>query len=132
MPLKVDVRINDKLIERIHIGRLNADGGTKPGTVNDYGVIRGAEEIVLANEPPFDRRAFKTEPEWTDWLEPDGQFQHTYDDGTLACVMKALAQLTPELAADVATVVTARLEAENAQLRQQVTELQAAIDAPPF
>jgi hypothetical protein len=132
MPLKVDVRINNELIERIHIGRLNAGGGTKPGTVNDYGVIRGAKEVILTDEPPFDRRAFKTEPEWVDWLEPDAQFQHTYGDGTLACVMKALAKLTPELAADVATVVTARLEAENEALRKQVTELQAAIDAPPF
>lgn len=132
MPLKVDVSINDELIERIHIGRLNAGGGTNPGTVNEYGVIRGAKEVILADEPPFDRRAFRTEPDWVEWLEPDAQFKHTYGDGTLTCVMKALANLTPELAADVATLVTARLEAENTELRKKVVELQAAIDAPPF
>lgn len=132
MPLRVDVCINDELIERIHIGRLNAGGGTKLGTVNQYGVIHGVKEVILSDEPPFDRRAFPASPEWVDWLEPDAEFEHTYGSGTLTCVMKALANLKPELAAEVATFVTASLEDENAGLRKKVAELQAALDAPPF
>lgn len=132
MPLKIDVIVNDQLIERVHIARINESGGTAADAVNDYGVIRGAKGLIHSDEPPFGRREFKQEPEWTDWLEPDGQFQHRYGDGPIVCALKALGKLTPELEAALALRDSAHLAAENIELRKRVAELETAINAPPF
>lgn len=129
MPLKTDVRVNDELIERVHIARMNAGGGTAIGTSNDYSVIRASKDLIHSDEPPFNRREFKDDLLWSDWLEPDAEFQHRYGDGPMVCLLKALGKLTPEL--EVAGY-SAKLEEENAELRQRVAELEAKVSAPPF
>lgn len=132
MPLKIDVIVNDELIERVHIARMNDGGGNAADTLNDYSVIRGAKKLVHSDAPPFNRREFSDIPEWTDWLEPDAEFQHRYGDGPLVCLLKALGKLTPELEAVSVFSDAARLAAENDELRKRVVELEAAVNAPPF
>jgi hypothetical protein len=132
MPLKIDVRVNDELIERVHIARMNTAGGTAVDTLNDYSVIRGSKELIHRDEPPFNQREFKGEPGWEDWLEPDAEFQHRYGDGPIVCLLKALQKLTPELESGQDVVNAVALTAENAELRKRVAELQAALEAPPF
>jgi hypothetical protein len=132
MPLKIDVRINNELIERVHIARMNEAGGTAPDAVNDYSVIRGTKDLVLRDEPPFNQREFADDLAWADWLEPDAEFSHRYGDGAIVCLMKALNKLAPELDAGTIAVDPTAIIEENAELRRRVAELEAALEAPPF
>lgn len=132
MPLRVDVRINDELIERLHISRLNSNGGTAVDSINDYGVIRGSKDLIHTDEPLFKTHDFKKDPDWIEWLEPNGQFQHRYGDGTLVCLMKALEKIAPELEAVIVDSRESDLEIENEKLRKRVLELEAALEAPPY
>lgn len=132
MPLKIDVMVNNELIERVHIARMNPAGGTVIGTLNDYSVIRASKDLIHSDESPFDRREFKDDLLWSDWLEPDGEFQHRYGDGPIVCLLKALGKLTPELEAAPISGDAAHLAAENIELRKRVAELEAAVGAPPF
>lgn len=132
MPLKIDVKANNELIERVHIARMNESGGTSPDAVNKYSVIRGTKDLVLRDEPPFDQRRFADDVEWVDWLGSDAEFTHRYGDGAIVLLMKALQTLAPELEAGTIAVDPIAIAEENAELRRRVAELEAELAAPPF
>ncbi len=75
MPLHVDIKINDRLLSQIHIGRIQ--GGTDPDSVNTYVAHEGEEP--------------KTREEWLQGV----RFEHRYGDGAEVCVRKALMALEP-------------------------------------
>jgi hypothetical protein len=70
MPLHVDIRINDRLLHTLHIGRVS--GGTSPDSINSYVVVEG-------DEP-------QSKSEWL----AGTPYEHRYGDGAKACVMKAI------------------------------------------
>lgn len=74
MPLHVDIRINERLIEKVHIGRF--EGNTHPDTVNTYRATIEGEDY---------------NPEW--YGETSVEFHHRYGDGAFVCVEKALQAL---------------------------------------
>lgn len=71
MPLHVDIRVNSKLINTIHIGRI--EGDMQEDSVNTYLAVEGEEPLRLK-----------------DWEERGYEFQHRYGDGAEVCVAKAL------------------------------------------
>lgn len=71
MPIHVDIRINDTLINQIHIARIK--GGTKANDINEYLVVDG---------PKPERHE--------DWLIDGVPFKHRYGDGAEVCVARAL------------------------------------------
>ena len=73
MPIHVDIKINENLINKIHIGRLR--GGTRADDVNTYLVVEGKNP--------------ETPAEWYAGIE----YTHRYGDGAQVCVMKALEAL---------------------------------------
>jgi hypothetical protein len=77
MPIHVNIRINDRSINTIHIGR--ASGNTDLDSINHY--------LAVAGEEPL----FKD-----DWVENGTSFKHRYGDGAEVCVMKALEALYGE------------------------------------
>lgn len=74
MPIHVDIRINDKLINQLHIARVS--GGTNPDDVNDY--------VILEGDRPIRHE---------DWLIDGIPFKHRYGDGAEICVMRGLRML---------------------------------------
>jgi hypothetical protein len=74
MPIHVDIRINDKLINQIHIGR--AKGGTNSDDINEYLVVDGEQPLRLE-----------------DWYIDGIPFTHRYGDGAEVCVARALEAL---------------------------------------
>lgn len=74
MPIHVSIRINDDLINTVHIGRLS--GGINPDSINEY--------VAVSGERPL----FKD-----DWIENGTQFEHRYGDGAEVCVRKGLEAL---------------------------------------
>jgi hypothetical protein len=74
MPIHVDIRINDKHIRTVHIGREDDFLGTE------------GEHTYRITENTINTRA--------DWWDPDSvQFTHTYSDGAEICVAKGLEAL---------------------------------------
>jgi len=71
MPIHVDIRINEKLINSLHIGR--SRGGTNLDDVNDYLVVEG-----------------RVPESFEDWVTYGVPFRHRYGDGAEVCVMKAI------------------------------------------
>lgn len=71
MPIHVDIKINESLVNSLHIGRIA--GGTDPDDINDYLVIDGD---------------YPTRTE--DYYIEGKSFQHRYGDGAEICVMKAI------------------------------------------
>ena len=71
MPLHVDIKINETLIETLHIGRL--EGGTDPDDLNLYAAVVGEEPLTIE-----------------DWRKRGSTYKHRYGDGALVCVQKAL------------------------------------------
>lgn len=71
MPLHVTIKINDQLIENLHIARIA--GGTGSEEVNTYLAVLGERPIGLSV-----------------WQDRGVEFQHRYGDGALVCVRKAL------------------------------------------
>lgn len=71
MPLHIDIRVNETLINTLHIARVK--GGTKPDDINDYVVVDGS-------------RPTRHE----DWLIDGIPFTHRYGDGAEVCVMKGI------------------------------------------
>lgn len=71
MPLHIDIRVNDTLINQLHIARLQ--GGTNPNDINDY--------VILDGERPT---------RFEDWTIDGVPFRHTYGDGAEVCVMKGI------------------------------------------
>jgi hypothetical protein len=74
MPLHIDIRVNDKFINQIHIARLR--GGVNDDDINDYLVVDGE----------FPER-------FEDWHIEGIPFTHRYGDGAEVCVMKAMQAL---------------------------------------
>lgn len=72
MPIHVDIRINDKLINQLHISRVRGTG-TNPDDINDYLVVDGPRPTRLE-----------------DWYIDGIPFKHRYGDGAEICVMRAL------------------------------------------
>jgi hypothetical protein len=76
MPLHIDIRINDRLLRQVHIGRIS--GGAHPDSVNSYRTVITAPGV----EP--------------DYFAADSvAFTHRYGDGAVACAQAALTALTP-------------------------------------
>lgn len=73
MPIHVDIRINDTLINTLHIGRFK--GGTKPDDINTYLAVEGKRP--------------ETKDEWFTGAE----YTHRYGDGAEICVKKAIEAL---------------------------------------
>ena len=73
MPLHVDIRVNDLLINTLHIGRMS--GGTRPDNINTYMIVEG--------ERP------QSVEDWLDGVE----YNHRYGDGAEVCVIKGLQAL---------------------------------------
>jgi hypothetical protein len=76
MPIHVDIRVNDTLINQIHIGRVR--GGTDDNDINDYLVIDGDKPTRLE-----------------DWHIDGIPFTHRYGDGAEICVAKAIDAMFP-------------------------------------
>ena len=74
MPLHVDIRVNNKLINQIHIGRIR--GRTQPDDINDYFVVEGDRPMRLE-----------------DWHVDGIPYTHRYGDGAEVCVIKGLQAL---------------------------------------
>lgn len=74
MPIHVDIKINDNLIETLHIGRMESLRGTTE--THNYLVVRGKNPDSTA-----------------DWHKRGFVFNHRYSDGALICVMLAVEAL---------------------------------------
>lgn len=72
MPIQVDIKINDTLINTLHIGRFSGEG-TKPDDVNLYLAVEGKKPQGI-----------------NDWIMGGKEFRHRYGDGAEVCVMKAI------------------------------------------
>lgn len=73
MPLHIDIRLNEKVIDQIHIGRVERLNSTDQ--VSHYQVVHGI---------------------YDDWAVPwdtGTPFTHKYDEGGAVCVQKAFAAL---------------------------------------
>jgi hypothetical protein len=75
MPIHVDIKINDTLINTIHIGRFSGEG-TKPDDVNVYLAVEGKKPTNL-----------------DDWVMGGKEYRHRYGDGAEVCLAKALKAL---------------------------------------
>jgi len=73
MPLHVEIKINEKTLNTIHIGRLS--GNTHPDNINTYAAVEGITP--------------ETKPEWLKGVK----FEHRYGDGAEICVIKAIEAL---------------------------------------
>lgn len=76
MPLHIDIKINDILINTVHIGRVSGD--TNPDSINKYLIVDG-ETPQTADQ----------------WFEGEG-FEHRYGDGAELCVARGLLALYGE------------------------------------
>lgn len=74
MPLHVDIRVNDELIDQLHIGRVEQLYSAIQ--VSNYLVVRGVHE-----------------PWAVPYSDEGVPFTHKYNDGALVCVQKAIAAL---------------------------------------
>lgn len=74
MPIHVDIKINDTLINTLHIGRFSGEG-TRPDDVNVYLAVQGKKPTSL-----------------DDWIK-GAEYRHRYGDGAEVCVMKAIEAL---------------------------------------
>ncbi len=75
MPIHVDIRINDTLINTLHIGRISGNG-TTPNSINTYIVSEGDKPETI-----------------DDWFDHGVEYKHRYGDGAEVCVAKALKAL---------------------------------------
>ena len=74
MPLYADIRINNRTIKTIAIGR--AAGGTDPDDINTY--------IAVETEPDG-------APDW--WDDNHAKYIHRYGDGAEVCLLRGLKAL---------------------------------------
>lgn len=74
MPLHIDIKVNEQLIDQLHIGRLDQLYSNEQ--VSQYLVVRG---IYPPHAVPYQQEGVS--------------FMHKYDDGALVCVEKAIAAL---------------------------------------
>lgn len=71
MPLHIDIRVNDTLLNTLHIARVR--GGTNPDDINDYLIVEGDKPT-----------------RHEDWLIDGIPFKHRYGDGAEICVLRGL------------------------------------------
>jgi len=74
MPIHVDIRINETLINTIHIGRIRGNPGED--SINTYMAVEGDRPQTLE-----------------EWFEFGVEYEHRYGDGAEICVMKAIEAL---------------------------------------
>jgi hypothetical protein len=74
VPLHLDIRINDRLLHQVHIGRVAGD--TAPDSVNSYRAVVTAP----GEEPDY-------------WSPNSVDFTHRYGDGANACAREAFIAL---------------------------------------
>ena len=74
MPIHVDIKINNDVINQLHIGRIS--GGTEPDDINSYLIVDG-----------------KIPRSHSDWHVDGTPFTHRYGDGAEICVMKGMEAL---------------------------------------
>ena len=74
MPIHVDIWVNHKLVNQLHIARVK--GGVDPEGINDYIIVDGPRPTRLE-----------------DWYVDGIPFQHRYGDGAEVCVMKGIQAL---------------------------------------
>lgn len=72
MPIHVEIRANEQVVQHLHIARLGNKLHRTVGTVNRYAAVLGAEPVTYA--------------EW----EAGIHFTHTYGDGVEVLVQRAL------------------------------------------
>jgi hypothetical protein len=85
MPVHVEIKINERELETIHIGRMDRLG--------DHDAIY--TYVVTTVEYP--QSMYEGKPrEYSPNFDKGVKFQHRYSDGNRVCVMKALQALGPE------------------------------------
>lgn len=91
MPLRVEVKLNDTLMDTIHIGRAEPFRG--PDETYDYFVT------------------LDPEPHGEEWHDRGVIFRHKYSDGGLVCVRRAIERITggPVMSEEDNRVATMRI-----------------------
>ena len=117
MPVHVDIRINNDLIHRIHIGRMEGTS-MQPDSVNTYSVVDAVQEPKLIGETIVS--VFPSEPTWFQW-EEGAKFTHRYGDGALAVVLRGLEALLPVSSRE------SELATENAALKEELERVRALL-----
>lgn len=99
MPLHIDIRINERLIQRIHIARMTHNG-TRPDSINEYSVVAsyGKQEQT---EIGGVIHQFASEPEEWEWDASTIRFMHRYGDSERVCLMRAIQALEEANSAEV-------------------------------
>lgn len=87
MPLHIDIKINEKLIRRLHIARMTSNG-MNPDSINEYAVVMGEKRPVIGGG--LDSKVFPVEPEFWEWDLSEIRFLHRYGDDELTCLIKAI------------------------------------------
>lgn len=87
MPLHIDMRINEKLLRRIHIARMTSNG-MNSDSINEYAVVLGLPKNN--HEGGLERKLFSEEPEQWEWDLSPIRFTHRYGDSELICLSKAI------------------------------------------
>jgi hypothetical protein len=85
MPLHIEIKVNEKDIETIHIGRM--DRLDDPDSVYEY--------MVTTEEYPQTMYEGKKRV-YSPNFNVGTKFTHRYSDGVRICIMKALEALGPE------------------------------------
>lgn len=94
MPLSVDIKINGRLIETVHIGR--GESLKSENSVHNYVVTEMTKRVLIPEHVAYRYTHQDVWPaHWVD--QPDWDlgvpFQHKYSDGSEVCVIKALEAL---------------------------------------
>lgn len=92
MPIQVNVEVNGRPVEVLHIGRMR--GGTEPDSENLYSAVLKPVTPFMAERAhsvglrtPVD---YPSNKEWDD----GAKFVHRYGDGLTVCVAKAFQAIT--------------------------------------
>lgn len=78
MPLRIEVKINEKILKVIHIGRMTHYGMSED-SLNEYSVV------VDTGKAAGLIREFAPYPEEWEWEASDMRFEHRYGDSELNC-----------------------------------------------
>ena len=100
MPISVEIKVNGRLIDALHIARLT--GRTRPDSVNEYSIVR-ASQLPGATQNPYARQPVLPEPQSDEEWLAGVKFEHVYGDGIEVCVMKGVAALEADDGTRLAT-----------------------------